>query len=218
MDIDYDGFLAKFPMVQERPFSADELAALEGRVPESVLALLAKVGVASSQGFFFTLASGEADAQLEAWGVNPAAVSAFLGTSFGLVVFATPSQVGAIDPFTGKGSLWEPALARHMICMDLVHNFEQFEKRNLVAVGRDEVWAMHPPRKLGGHFGDAFGAESNVTFERERRAASVVAQASLHGNRVKGLPKSIMLSKAARASRAGPATSGAAKPRTRRPR
>ncbi|MDP3504970.1 MAG: hypothetical protein Q8S33_31825 [Myxococcales bacterium] len=217
MDIDYDDFLAMFPMTQERPFSKEELAVLEARVPESVLALLAKVGVASSKGFFFTLAPGEADAQLETWGVNPAAVSPFLATSFGLVIFATPSQVGAIDPFTGKGSLWEPALARHMVRMDLVHNFEQFEKRNLAAVGRDEVWAMHPPVKLGGHFGDGVGTESNVTFERERREASVIAQASLYGHRVKGLPKSVMLTKAARTSKAGPTTSGATKPRTRRP-
>ncbi|MDP3235376.1 MAG: hypothetical protein Q8N26_21520 [Myxococcales bacterium] len=205
MDIDYDDFLAMFPMTQERPFSKEELAALEARVPESVLALLAKVGVASSR-FYFTLAPGEADAQLETWGVNPAAVSPFLATSFGLVVFATPSQVGAIDPFTGKGSLWEPALARLMICMNLLHNFEQFENRNLAAVGRDEMWAMHPPPKRGGHFGDAFGTESNVTFERERREASVIAQASLYGHRVKGLPKSVMLTNATKT-----------KPRTRRP-
>lgn len=202
MDIDYADFLATFPMIQERPFSTEELAMLEARIPGSVLALLAKVGVASSKGFFFTLAPGEADAQLETWGVNPAAVFPFLGTAFGLVVFATPTQVGAIDPFTGKGSLWEPALARHMIRMDLVHNFDQFEKRNLGAVGRDEVWAMNPPASRGGHFGSASGEESNVTFERARRAASVVAQASLHGHRVKGLPKSVMLTKAARASKA----------------
>lgn len=191
----FDEFLASFPMKTERRFTTAELQSLAGRVPESVVELLGRVGLASSKRFFFTLAPTEGRPFLEAWGVNPDVAQGFMNTAFGLIVFATNSRIGVIDPFSGTADLWEPEEGAEMLVWDMVHDHHEFAKRKLGAKGgaRDEVFAMSPPVKLGGHFGNTFGKESNATFAPEERTKHIAAQASLYGHRVKGLPKALML-------------------------
>jgi hypothetical protein len=138
----FDDFLSEFPMAKEQDFSPAELKVFSDRVPESVTAYLEGVGLASSRRFFFTLAPDEGVPFLEAWGVNPASAQAFLCSAFGLLVFATKSSIGTIDPFSGRAQLWEePSLAFLMLSMNLVHLFEEFESRQL---GATPVSRGHP--------------------------------------------------------------------------
>ena len=189
-----DSFLEAHPMVTERPFTEGELAKLAGEVPEQVVALLSRVGKTTG-GFFTTQLPGESPHLLEAWGIDATKAHLFMTSSLGLLVFATRDAIFALDPHTGTVTEAEPYIAFTLLFMDVFTWYSELEGRGLEKelFGVGEMWGIFPPLKLGGKFGNVYGAKPTVTFRKVPRDEHAPYLASLFSNKPKGLPKGLKL-------------------------